>query len=641
MSKEIKSDISEKPRVADKPKAKGKSKALRNGIIFLLFSAAAIAAWQWYESNNKIKSQVQEFKSQPTDVDASIESQLTAADPSTENELVDVDTSIESQLTDIVPPPGYQEIEADTSTENKLAEIEKRIVESINVQLAKLDPSEELHAVSDEIRKKREESDARFMLLENDLAKSIGKQTILEGLYQDLAPNRNETTIEEVEQLLFIANQQLRLANNVTSAMVAIQEADERLQRINHPRISHLQNVLAKDMDLLKAVPKIDIVGIGLRLDGLAETIDQLPLAVEGTLSPKINDVPNKSQTSGGVLEIIKDFFKGAPNESQESGGTLRIIQDFFLEIWANLNKYVDIEQFVNIEQLVRIEHVGKQDIPDPSHSYFLRENLKLRLLAAHNALLARDEGNFQAYLETSIEWINKHFNNKSELGISMLETLSQLHSNEISLNVPNISTSYDAVRKFHLSIKVETANALIDSKIAEQERAENKENSRLLAEAEAEAKVAAEAEAKAAAEAEAKAAAEAEAKAAAEAEAKAAAEAEAKAAAEAEAKAAAEAEAKAAAEAEAKAVAEAEAKAAAEAEAKAVAEAEAKAVAKAEAEAIAEAKDLAEADVEKDEEKESKLEEEVEGDSVMEKEEAEGVGIESQTEEEVGGENR
>ena len=587
MSKEIKSDISEKPRVADKPKAKGKSKALRNGIIFLLFSAAAIAAWQWYESNNKIKSQVQEFKSQPTDVDASIESQLTAADPSTENELVDVDTSIESQLTDIVPPPGSQEIEADTSTENKLAEIEKRIVESINVQLAKLDPSEELHTVSDEIRKKREESDARFMLLENDLAKSIGKQTILEGLYQDLAPNRNETTIEEVEQLLFIANQQLRLANNVTSAMVAIQEADERLQRINHPRISHLQNVLAKDMDLLKAVPKIDIVGIGLRLDGLAETIDQLPLAVEGTLSPKINDVPNKSQTSGGVLEIIKDFFKGAPNESQESGGTLRIIQDFFLEIWANLNKYVDIEQFVNIEQLVRIEHVGKQDIPDPSHSYFLRENLKLRLLAAHNALLARDEGNFQAYLETSIEWINKHFNNKSELGISMLETLSQLHSNEISLNVPNISTSYDAVRKFHLSIKVETANALIDSKIAEQERAENKENSRLLAEAEAEAKVAAEAEAKAVAEA------------------------------------------------EAKAVTKAEAEAIAEAEAETEAETEAKDLAE------AEAKDLAEADVEKDEEKESKLEEEVEGDSVMEKEEAEGVGIESQTEEEVGGENR
>ena len=589
MSKEIKSDIAEKPRVADEPKAKGKSKALRNAIIFLLFSAAAVAAWQWYESNNKIKNQVQEFESQPADIDTSAESQLIAADPSNENKLADFDTSIESQQTDIVSPPEHQPKEADTSTENRLAEIESRIVESIEIQLAKVASSEELRTVSDEIRNKREEIDARFMLLENDLAESVSKQKILEGLYQDLAPNRDETTIEEVEQLLFIANKQLRLANNVTSAMIAIQEADARLQRINHPQISHLQNVLAKDMALLKAVPEIDIVGIGLKLDSLAEKIDQLPLAMEGATSPEINDVPNKSQTSGGVLGILKDFFKGDPNEPQETGGTLKTIQDFLLETWANLNKYVDIEQFVNVEQLVRIEHVGKQDIPDPSHSYFLRENLKLRLLAAHNALLARDAGNFQAYLETSIEWINKHFNNKSELGISMLETLDQLHSNEIALNVPNILTSYDAVRKFHLSIKVETANALIDSKIAEQKRAKDKENARLLAEAKAEA------------------------------------------AAKAEAEAAAKAEAEAAAKAEAEATAKAEAEATAKAEAEATAKAEAEAAAKAEAEATAKAE--AEADV--------KLEEEVEGDSIMGKEKAEEVDIESQTDEEVGGEDR
>ena len=210
MSKEIKSDIAEEPRVADKPKAKGKSKALRNTIIFLLFSATAVAAWQWYESNNKIKSHIQEFDSQPADVDTSVRSQLITADPSNENKLAAFDTSIEGQQTDIVSPPEYQPKEADTSTENKLAEIENRIVESIEIQLAKVASSEELRTVSDEIKNKREEIDARFMLLENDLAESIGKQKILEGLYQDLAPNRNETTIEEVEQLLFIANKQLR-----------------------------------------------------------------------------------------------------------------------------------------------------------------------------------------------------------------------------------------------------------------------------------------------------------------------------------------------------------------------------------------------------------------------------------------------
>ena len=459
-------------------------------------------------------------------------------------------------------------VEIDSSIENRLAEV---------------DSSEELRNISDEVRKKREETDARFKLLEADLTESIGKQKILEGLYQDLAPNRNEATMEEVEQLLLIANQQLRLANNVKSALVAMQEADVRLQRINHPQISHLQNVLAKDMDLLKAVPKVDTVGISLSLDSLAETIDQLPLAMEEALPPKTNDAPHKPQTSGGMLGML---------------------QDFLLEIWTDIKK------------LVRIEHVGKQDIPPPSHSYFLRENLKLRLLAAHNALLARDAVNFKANLKTSIEWINKHFNNKSKLGISMLETISQLHGNEIAIDLPNISTSYDAVRKYRLANKKETVNASINSKIAEQKQAEDEENARLLAES-----------AKAKEEAEAKAKAEQEAKAKEEAEAKAKAEQEAKAKEEAEAKAKAEQEAKAKEEAEAKAKAEQEAKAKEEAEAKAKAEQEAKA--------------KEEAEVGKNEEEDAKLVEKVGGEAVMEEETGEEVDIESRTEEEVGGENK
>jgi hypothetical protein len=81
-----------------------------------------------------------------------------------------------------------------------------------------------------------------------------------------------------------------------------------------------------------------------------------------------------------------------------------------------------------------------------------------------------------------------------------MLETLSQLHGNEITIDLPNISASYDAVRKYRLATKKETVNASINSKIAEQKQAENKEKERLLAEtaeAEAKMKAAAEAEAK------------------------------------------------------------------------------------------------------------------------------------------------
>jgi uroporphyrin-III C-methyltransferase len=488
MNKEIQPENAEKSQVADKPQTTGKSKSLRNGIIFLLFAvvaAASIAAWQWYEASNKIKGLQQKF----------------------ENQLVEVDSSIEKRL-------------------------------------AKVDSSEELRNISDEVRKKREETDARFKLLEADLTESISKQKILEGLYQDLAPSRNEAAMEEVEQLLLIANQQLRLANNVESAVVAMQEADVRLQRINHPQMAHLQSILAKDMDLLKAVPKVDIVGIGLSLDSLAETIDQLPLAMEETLPPKTDDAPHKPQISGGMLGVL---------------------QNFLLEIWTDIKK------------LIRIEHVGKQDIPPPSHSYFLRENLKLRLLAAHNALLARDAINFKAYLKTSIEWINKNFNNKSKLGISMLETLNQLHTNEIAIALPNISTSYDAVRKYRLATKKETVDLSINSKIAEQKQAEDEKNERLLAE-----KVEAD-----------------------------------------------------------KAKEEAETKAKEEAEARAKEEAETKAKEEAEARAKEEAETKAKEEVGGNKGKEAKLEEEVGGEAVMEEETGEYVDIEARTVEEVGGENR
>ena len=518
MSKEIHPDTINESQVADKPQTTGKSKSLRNSIIFLLFAImiiAAIAAWQWYEANNKFESLQQKFEAQ----------------------LVGIDSSIEKRLTEV-------------------------------------DSSEEIRNISDEVRRKREESNSKLKLLEVGLTESANKLKILEGLYEDLAPNRNETTMEEVEQLLLIANQQTRLANNTKSALVAMQEANIRLQRINHPQISHLQNILSKDMDLLKAVPKIDTVGISQSLDSLAKSVNQLPLAMEKAVPPKTNDATPKSEVSEGITGIL---------------------QDFLMEIWADIKK------------LVRIDHVGKQDIPPPSHSYFIRENLKLRLLAAHNALLARDAANFKAYIKTSIEWINEHFNNESKLGTSMLKTLNQLYNNEIPTDSPDISASYDAVRKYRLDTKKEISEASINSKIAEQKQAEEEEKERLLAE---KAKVdAIAAEAKAKAEAEAAKVAEAEAKA----------EAEAAKVAEAEAKA----EAEAAKVAETEAKAEAEAAKAAETEAKAEAEAAKAAEAKAEAKTKAELADK----VEINEEKTVKLEREVEGETSMEEEIEEEVG--------------
>jgi uroporphyrin-III C-methyltransferase len=240
----------------------------------------------------------------------------------------------------------------------------------------------------------------------------------LEALYQELTRNRDEATLEEVEQLLLIANQQLQLASNVKAALIAMQEADARLQRLDRPQLSSLRKVLSTDMDLLKAAPYVDTVGVSIRLDNLAASVDALPLAME--LRP-----PEPGASRFPQIPVTENIW-------------LR----FFHEAWED------------IKRLVRIQHMDKPDIAllSPSQAYFLRENLRLRLLSARHALLARDGTSFKADIDASVDWIGRYYDNSSKSVVNMLETLTQLRESEVGIELPRISASLDAVRNYRLA---------------------------------------------------------------------------------------------------------------------------------------------------------------------------------------------
>lgn len=260
-------------------------------------------------------------------------------------------------------------------------------------------------------------AETKLSLLEAKLAESQSQQLALEALYQELTRNRDEVTLEEVEQLLLIASQQLQLASNVKAALIAMQEADTRLQRIDRPQLSPLRKILAKDMDLLKAAPYVDTVGISLRLDNLAAASDTLPLAME--LRP-----PETTSSPGQAPAAETVWLK------------------FLREAWED------------VKRLVRIQRMDKPDVAllSPSQAYFLRENLKLRLLSARHALLARDGASFKVDINTALDWINRYYNNKSEAVINMLGALHQLQDSEVGIELPRISASLDAVRNYRLA---------------------------------------------------------------------------------------------------------------------------------------------------------------------------------------------
>jgi uroporphyrin-3 C-methyltransferase len=256
----------------------------------------------------------------------------------------------------------------------------------------------------------------KLSVLESKYAESQSQRTAIETLYQDLASSRDQMVLAEVEQLLLIAGQQLQLAANVKAALIAMQQADSRLQRMNRAALSGLRHAIANDMDKLRALPDVDVSTINARLDSLVTMVARLPL----------------------IQDVRPDGEKAAPATPAEEG----MLKKLFHDIWQE------------VRDLVRIENIHENELPllSPTQSFFLRENLKLRLLSARLALLAHDDASFKYDIKTAQEWIKMYFDVKSSEGAQMLGILQKLNASSIKIDMPDVSGSLEAVRHYRSS---------------------------------------------------------------------------------------------------------------------------------------------------------------------------------------------
>ncbi len=256
------------------------------------------------------------------------------------------------------------------------------------------------------------ESQARLAQLEGKLAESQSQQLALEALYQDLSRNRDEWQLAEIEQVLAIASQQLQLARNVRAALLALQLADARLARADRPQFAPIRRALARDIERLKAVPAVDFAAVTGRIDNMIATIDSLPLAFEERTPPAAKEAP---PTDRGFLARL-----GA-------------------EVWGEVSQLV----------VVRRMDAAEPPLLPPSQAYFVRENLRLRLLNARASLLARDEAGYREDLRASLAWVQRYFDSRSKLTADSLAQLKSLSTVSISFEMPTISESLDAVRGY------------------------------------------------------------------------------------------------------------------------------------------------------------------------------------------------
>jgi len=272
--------------------------------------------------------------------------------------------------------------------------------------------AKELRGLTEQAVAAARSSDAKLAVLEGRVNEAAGQYATLNGMYQELTKTRSDWMLSEVEHTLAMASQQLQLAGNIPAAISALQTVDERLSKIDQPQLIGVKKAVATDLEKLKALPVLDSVGLTVKLDRLTLASDTLPLVVD---AHHLQDRPVAAHPLGANLPF-----------------------------WERLVR--DISQ--SLGELVHIRRMDKPEalLLSPEQVFFLRENLKMRLLDAHLALMQRDGTTFDADINAAQSYVLRYFDNDAPATRQWLATLLELKGAPINVALPDLNASLKAV---------------------------------------------------------------------------------------------------------------------------------------------------------------------------------------------------
>lgn len=255
-----------------------------------------------------------------------------------------------------------------------------------------------------------QELQARLSVAEVRLSEVSLQRTQLEELMLALSRTRDDTLVEEIESALRLAQQQAQLTGSTQPLVSALQAADQRIGRAAQPRLNPVQRAIARDIDRIRSASVADIPSLALRLDELARQVDEWPVinevgpqfaapgsaegpvAAPGTSPPKADTMPAQAAAEGppsdaGWQETLRAWGTRVVTEVLRSG-----------------------------RDLVRVSRIDHPEavLLAPEQAFFLRENLKLKLLNARLALLARHMGAAQTDLAAIDAALRRYFDGRT-----------------------------------------------------------------------------------------------------------------------------------------------------------------------------------------------------------------------------------
>jgi len=271
----------------------------------------------------------------------------------------------------------------------------------------------EARATARQARELAMETAAKLAVTEARLSEVSLQRTQLEELMQSLSRSRDENLVVDIESAIRLAQQQAQLTGSVEPLLAALKSADVRVGHAAQPRLTPLQRAIARDVARIKATALADTPALLVKLDELVLLADDLPVA-NAVAPPHSNDT-----------------LKRKPEETVTTW-------------WVRLGLLVRDEA----RNLVRVSRIEDPDaaLLSPDQTFFLRENLKLKLLNARLGLLSRQIDSVRSDLAAASASVGHYFDASSRKTQTTTALLLQVRGQMKALELPRVDDTLAAL---------------------------------------------------------------------------------------------------------------------------------------------------------------------------------------------------
>lgn len=282
-------------------------------------------------------------------------------------------------------------------------------------QLQRAQRSVEKNTVSSDQLKTRllESSNQNDLVFRDIKEEQKNLRSTLERLSTDAERGGDKLALEEVSQLLKLANNSAVFAGDKNSAINALKLADSQLKQLSDPRYSVVRRTINQEIGVLEAIESVDVVGVTSKLDALANKIASLPLENE---PPVVGELEIAHHTDDEPMTFTSELKK----------------------LWVDT---------LNTVKIKRIDQPPKPLLA-PEQRYFLDQNIQLKLNMAELAVLKGQSEIYKRSLAAAIVWLQDYFDPRDADVRKVISDLQGLANQTLGGELPSVAGSYDQLQR-------------------------------------------------------------------------------------------------------------------------------------------------------------------------------------------------